>query len=179
MDPEEDLRRKLPDHPAKRVVGIDLTVAVGQDDDAVGASDPPTQELDDVEGCLIGPLSSSTRIVGRSLRERRSRVASIAALRRPSSRGSLADGPPRPTSQKGPKGLRCQQVVTGAEKNVGAIFLLGRGVAGLLPGGGAHAGAGDQVQAQDHHQEGAAEEVDPGGQGVPGLLRLIIFRWGR
>jgi len=54
--PNEILRRKLPDHLSKRMFSVYFAVAIGEDQDSVRASDPSSEELDEVERRFVSPL---------------------------------------------------------------------------------------------------------------------------
>ena len=56
MYPHQILRCQITDHLSQRMVMVDLTVAVGEQEQTVGSADSPAQILDDVEGCLIRPM---------------------------------------------------------------------------------------------------------------------------
>ena len=57
MYPHQILRCQITDHLSQRMVMVDLTVSVSEHKQPVGSGNPSTQIFDDVEGCLICPVS--------------------------------------------------------------------------------------------------------------------------
>ena len=57
MYPHQILWCQITDHLSQRMVIVDLTVTVGENQQTVDCADPPTQIFDDIEGGLVGPVS--------------------------------------------------------------------------------------------------------------------------
>lgn len=122
--PNEILGRQLADHRPEGIVGSDIAVPIGQHQDAVRVTNPPTDELDRIERGGVRPLGvldhheRGPQPSIEELEQCGEHTAAIALLQW-SVQAWLVDGhvPYRPQR------LRRQEVVAGAGEDVHAIVM--------------------------------------------------------